>query len=196
MTCDYPGKTKCEKAQSCVGALKRTAPEPEQLIGHEQHSVEQQLKWSALGVVMISCQLLRIRRIRDWSKECRDGRKAKFTPLDTVRYDLEQKIGFEEFILALSSCWVLSYQISYESAAKETPFPDIAVLGKYQNKHNNKNYLFKSKILFTPRVYKKKADEFGNLWMRNCRTVYFLSWWGRTTPFCDIGFIMHQVLYR
>ena len=126
-------------------------------------------------------QLLRLRRIRDWSKECRDGRKARFTPLDTVRYDLEQQIGFEEFILALSSCWVLSYQISYESAAKETPFPDIAVLGKYQNKHNNKNYLFKSKILFTPRVYKKKADEFGNLWMRNCRTVYFLSWWGRTT---------------
>ena len=104
MTCDYPGKTKCEKAQSCVGALKRTAPEPEQLIGHEQHSVEQQLKWSALGVVMISRQLLRLRRIRDWSKECRDGRKAKFTPLDTVRYDLEQKIGFEEFILALNSC--------------------------------------------------------------------------------------------
>ena len=107
MTCDYPGKTKCEKAQSCVGALKRTAPEPEQLIGHEQHSVEQQLKWSALGVVMDLWhvrRLLRLRRIRDWSKECRDGRKAKFTPLDTVRYDLEQRIGFEEFILALSSC--------------------------------------------------------------------------------------------
>ena len=66
--------------------------------------MEQQLKWSALRVVMISRQRLRIRRIRDWSKECKDGRKAKFTPLDTVRYDLEQRIGFEEFILALNSC--------------------------------------------------------------------------------------------
>ena len=105
MTCDYPGKTKCEKAQSCV--VEKNRSRTRAAIGHEQHSVEQQLKWSALGVVMDLWnvrQLLRLRRIRDWSKECRDGRKARFTPLDTVRYDLEQQIGFEEFILALSSC--------------------------------------------------------------------------------------------
>ena len=48
-------------------------------------------------------QLLRLRRQRDWTKDCKGGRKPRFTPFDVVRRDLEQEIWFEEYVAVLAS---------------------------------------------------------------------------------------------
>ena len=48
-------------------------------------------------------QLTRLRRVKDWNEDSKGGRKPKFTPLDGMRYNLEEKIFFEEYVQALRS---------------------------------------------------------------------------------------------
>ena len=48
-------------------------------------------------------QLTRLRRVRDWNEDSKGGRKPRFNPLDVMRYNLEEKIFFEEYVQSLRS---------------------------------------------------------------------------------------------
>ena len=48
-------------------------------------------------------QLTRLRRVRNWNEDSKGGRKPRFNPLDVMRYNLEERIFFEEYVQSLRS---------------------------------------------------------------------------------------------